>query len=290
MEWEIRDTYPIIINSMTSVILLTGATGFVGRQVLRALHPADVSLRLVVREGTKIPEEFDADIEDLIFTPDLFMESVSWWEKACEGVDIIIHLAWYTEPGIYQESPRNIDCQYGTMNLANGCIRAGIRRFVGIGTCFEYDLSSEVISNQTPLNPLTPYAVAKVTVYKNLLRCLPEEHIEFVWCRLFYLYGEGEDERRLAPYIRSRLSAGQTANLTEGSQVRDYLDVREAGKMVVEVALGNIRGPVNICSGIAVSVREFAESIADEYGRRDLLRFGVRTSDSFDPPRIVGVK
>jgi dTDP-6-deoxy-L-talose 4-dehydrogenase (NAD+) len=72
--------------------------------------------------------------------------------------------------------------------------------------------------------------------------------------------------------------------------VRDFLDVTYAAGMIVDVALGQEQGAVNICSGEAVTVRELAERIADEYGRRDLLRFGARQENVFDPPRIVGVR
>jgi dTDP-6-deoxy-L-talose 4-dehydrogenase (NAD+) len=60
--------------------------------------------------------------------------------------------------------------------------------------------------------------------------------------------------------------------------------------MIVETALSQVQGPVNICSGIPVSVRQLAEQIADEYGRRDLLKFGVRPENLFDPPYVVGVR
>ena len=112
----------------------------------------------------------------------------------------------------------------------------------------------------------------------------------FAWCRLFYLYGEGEDLRRLVSYVRGRLQAGEPAELSSGSQVRDFLDVREAARMVVDVALGSLEGPVNICSGTAVTVRELAERIADEFGRRDLLRFGARPDNPVDPPCVVGIR
>ena len=82
----------------------------------------------------------------------------------------------------------------------------------------------------------------------------------------------------------------EPAELSSGSQIRDYLDVREAGRMIVEHALGAGQGPVNICSGTPVTVRELAERIADEYGRRDLLRFGARPDNLVDPPCVVGVR
>jgi nucleoside-diphosphate-sugar epimerase len=114
--------------------------------------------------------------------------------------------------------------------------------------------------------------------------------VSFVWCRVFYLYGEGEDERRLVPYVRRQLAAGQEVLLTRGDQVRDFLDVKDAAGMIADVALGQQQGAVNVCSGQAVSVRQLAERIADEYGRRDLLRFGAKAENVFDPPRVVGVR
>jgi len=84
--------------------------------------------------------------------------------------------------------------------------------------------------------------------------------------------------------------AGEPAELSSGSQVRDFLDVREAARMIVDVALGSQEGPVNICSGKPVTVRELAERIADDFGRRDLLRFGARPDNPVDPACVVGVR
>ena len=58
--------------------------------------------------------------------------------------------------------------------------------------------------------------------------------------------------------------------------------------MIADTALGTRQGPVNICSGRPVTVRQLVEQIADEYGRRDLLRFGARPDNEVDPPRVVG--
>src|SRR5690606_39479879 len=71
-----------------------------------------------------------------------------------------------------------------------------------------------------------------------------------------------------------RLAAGEPAELTSGTQVRDYLDVRAAGERIAAAALGMGEGATNICSGEGVTVGALAESIADEYGRRDLLQIG----------------
>ena len=146
------------------------------------------------------------------------------------------------------------------------------------------------MSVETPLKASTPYAQAKADAFAALSQLLPQHAIEFTWCRLFYLFGEGEDPRRLVPYVRAKLKAGEPAELSSGTQIRDFLDVREAGRMIVETALGPVQGPVNICSGQPVTVRQIAEAIADEFGRRDLLRFGARPDNLVDPPCVVGIR
>ena len=268
------------------LVLLTGATGFVGHHVLRVLGGRGCRVRAVVREG-KQPL---AAADSVVASGDIFAESSEWWTQACRGVDMVIHAAWYVEPGQYLQSPKNRDCLAGTLRLAQGAIDGKVRRFVGIGTCFEYDLDAGSLSIATPLKPSTPYARAKVETFTALSHLLPGHGLEFVWCRLFYLYGEGEAQRRLVSYLRAKLSAGEPVELGSGTQVRDYLDVREVARMIVDTALGSTQGPVNICSARPVTVRAMAERIADEYGRRDLLRFGVRPDNPIEPPVVVGVR
>ena len=275
---------------MTGLTLLTGATGFVGRQVLRALDGQGKPVRVVVREGKQDQVEELEGIESIVSTPDLFAEGAEWWANVCNGIDTVIHVAWYAEPGQYLKSTKNIDCLAGTLQLAKGAAQSRVKRFVGVGTCFEYDLSGGLLSVDTPLRPLTPYAGAKAAAFMALSQWLPQQHVEFAWCRLFYLYGEGEDERRLVPYLRTKLAAGESAELTSGKQIRDFLDVREAGRMIAETALGHLQGPFNVCSGAPITVRQLAEQIADEYGRRNLLKFGARQDNLIDPPRVVGIR
>lgn len=275
---------------MSKSVLVTGVTGFVGRQVLGYLATQDVRLTVIVRDGKQSMLTNNFSIDRIITTPDLFAETAEWWANVLQGIDTVIHVAWYAEAGKYLQSPKNLDCLQGTLNMAKGAAQAGLRRFVGIGTCFEYDLSRGMLSIETPIKPLTLYAGAKAAAYMSLSRWLSVHEIEFVWCRLFYLYGEGEDARRLVPYLREKLAAGEPAELTRGNQIRDFIDVSEAGRLIGEATLGTVQGPVNICSGIPITVKQLAENIADEYGRRDLLKFGMRPDNSIDPPCVVGLR
>ncbi|MEA3642798.1 MAG: NAD(P)-dependent oxidoreductase [Lamprobacter sp.] len=272
------------------MIALTGATGFVGRQILRALVERDQPVRIIKRSSADSPGAPAARGGlEMATTADLFAETDAGLDEITAGLNTLIHAAWYAEPGQYLNSERNLDCLYGTLRLAQAFQRAGGRRFIGIGTCFEYDVQAHVLGTETPLRPGTLYAAAKASTFHLLSQLLPAAGIEFAWCRLFYLYGEGEDPRRLVPHLHARLSAGEPAELTSGRQIRDFLDVREAGERIADVALSERQGPLNICSGVPITVRQLAEQIADEYDRRDLLHFGVRPDNHFDPPCVLGI-
>lgn len=264
------------------MMLITGGTGFLGRQIVRAALEDGRPVRLVTR---KRPEHESAEY---IQTKDLFAETQAWWLQALEGVDTVIHAAWYAEPGKCLTSPLNFDCLQGTLALGRACVASKVKRLVGIGTCFEYDLRHSLLDVDSPLRPDTLYAACKASACLTLQAYLASTDVSFAWARPFYLFGEGEDPRRLFPYLHQRLASGQSAELTSGTQIRDYMDVAEAGKMVYEVAAGDLTGPVNICSGVPVTVRQMAENIADQYGRRDLLRFGARPDNLTDPACVVG--
>ena len=269
-------------------ILITGGTGFVGRQIVRSLAEQNVEITLVVRSGKENTFKNIPSIKKVISTQDIFCENRHWWANACQGVDIVIHAAWYVEPGQYLESEKNVDCLIGSLELVRGVASARVAKFIGIGTCFEYELSASKLSIQTSLKPLTTYAAAKTSLFIFCSTYLSSRGTDFAWCRLFYLYGEGENEHRLVPYVRGKISKGETAELTEGKQIRDYMDVSKAGDQIAEAALGNMVGPVNICSGLATTVREIAERIANEYGRPDLLSFGRKDENKNEPPCVVG--
>lgn len=273
-----------------SVILLTGATGFVGRQIHRHLHESGHEVRIVVRRGSAsrllVPTASD---RLLIETDDIFAHDAGWWADACAGVDAVIHSAWYVEHGLYPNAQENAACVQGSIALAQGAVRAGVGHVIGIGTCMEYQLPGDRLTIDTPLNPQNFYAACKLATYHMMREWFALHRTIFSWCRLFYLYGEGEHPQRIAAYLHQRLQSGEKAALSAGTQLRDFLDVRDASAMIAGVVDTGQAGAINICSGRPVTIRAFAEQIADSYGRRDLLEFGTQPPRPSDPAAVVGV-
>lgn len=268
-------------------VLLTGATGFLGRHLVENLLLQGNEVRAVVRgaAGDDLPM---SDNLRMVKVPDLFTCSEGEMDSLFSGIDVVINAAWYVEPGNYLYSEKNLICLEGSLRLAQSAVRNGVKKFLGIGTCFEYDVTCGYLTCRTPLKPSSLYAATKVAAYECTRELLSRSDTLFTWCRLFYLYGEGEDCRRLVPYIRSCLEQGVSAQLTHGNQIRDFMDVALAAKQVVDAAMGDHVGSINICSGVPTTVRQFAEKIADEYGLKHLLAFGTRPENITDPLVVVG--
>ena len=275
---------------MNKLYLLTGATGFIGKQIIKSLSAKDITCRVIVRTGKKNTLDQELKIEKIIETDDIFSESVEWWINVTENVDVVIHSAWYAEPGIYLTSNKNFDCLLGSLNMAKGAVISRVKKIVGIGSCFEYDLQYGILTVDTPLKPLTAYAVSKVCLFETLNFYLKQNDIIFNWCRIFYLFGEGEDERRFYAMLHTKLSNGESVELTSGNQIRDYLNVKDAANMITSIALDNKEDIIyNICSGLPVTIRQFAENIADGYGKKLLLKFGHRSENLVDPKVVLGI-
>lgn len=270
-------------------MLVTGASGFVGTQIARKLASNGHSLRLVARPASagELARHYPEAL--ILECDDLFAQSSDWWAESCAGVDAVIHAAWYVNPADYLDSEKNAACVSGSVRMARGAARAGVGHFVGLGTCMEYALPSDRLDVLSPTVPSTVYGACKLALYDILDGLFSASGVEFSWCRLFYLFGDGENEKRLYPYLNRCLEAGEAVRLGSGRQVRDYMDVADAGARIAEVIETGQVGAINICSGFAVSIREFAESVADRYGRRDLLEFGSHQPHPRDPSVVVGV-
>lgn len=275
---------------MRQKILITGATGFVGKQIINSLQSSEVDLHIIVRNSSKEKIPAEQKFARVTYTDDLFSENPDWWLDKCSEIDTVVHVAWYAEPSLYLNSSRNISCLTGSLSLANGAIKAGVRRFVGIGSCLEYDTTAGYLSIDTPLRPKTLYGSAKTSLYLTLSSWFRETGLEFCWCRLFYLFGEGDSPKRLWGYIKKNIENKKPIALTEGNQIRDYINVDEAAEQIVEKVFSNYVGATNICSGVPITVRELATGLAESLGGEHLLNFGVKADRPDEPRCIVGIK
>lgn len=268
-------------------IVLTGATGFIGKQIHKALVERGHKVCVVIRHGSVHRLAATADV--ITEVDDLFSMAIEDWVSILQDADMVIHSAWYVTPGTYLDSKVNLTCVEGSLRLFEAAQMARIQHFVALGTCMEYKPTTEKLDIGAELGPTTLYAASKLALLNMMQQRNLSREMRLTWCRLFYLYGEGEYPQRLVPYIRNQIRQGLVAKLGSGIQKRDFLDVADAGKMIANIAESEQEGIINICSGVSTTIRELAEKIAAEYDRNDLLSFGTAALHPSDPVSVVGV-
>ena len=254
------------------------------------MYKKNIPVDLIVRKELKdsLLKRY-SNINKVLITDDLFKEKQSWLKACCKDTHTIIHSAWVSDPGENIQSYENIEAMIGTLNLAKAASETGVKKFVGLGTCYEYEESDEPLTIDSELTPKTLYGSAKASTFLTLTQFFKLSGIQFLWPRIFFLYGEGEPDRRLIPHVRKKLSLREEIELSSGEQIRDYMDVTEASEKIVSFSLDAKEGPINICSGKAISIRELVENIAEEYHGKHLLRFGKKPLKEGETKSIVGV-
>ncbi len=187
------------------------------------------------------------------------------------------------------DSPFNLECLNGSLNLSLGAVEANIQKFIGIGTCFEYAPSMDPLTVNSSLGPFSLYGAAKASLYLTLSKFFENNSIPFAWARLFYLHGDGEDQSKLTSIIRRNLELNKKVEIVSGEEIRDYLDVKIAGEMIAHLAMSEQVGAVNICSGLPVSIKELSLKIASELDKKYLIEILASNNKKTNTSKIVGV-
>lgn len=258
---------------LKTAVLVTGATGFVGRQAVAALRRRGVTVHV----GTSGDDLLDPDARRRVVEG--------------SGASHLLHLAWTTEHGRFWNDPRNLDWAVASLDLARLFAANGGTRLVFGGSCAEYDWTVA----EMPLDelasvrrPATLYGSAKLATGDLLEAWGKAVGVSVARGLLFFMYGPGEHLGRLVPSVISSLLAGERVATTDGTQIRDFLHVEDVGEALTALLLSDVAGTVNIASGIGHRVADVVALLAELVGRPELLDVGSLPHPTDDPPRIVG--
>jgi nucleoside-diphosphate-sugar epimerase len=263
--------------------LVTGATGFVGRNALGPLAERGFEVHAVTSR------EPPAELEGLAVWHRADLLNPAAAEAVIEEArpTHLLHLAWYVEHGDYWGSLENVRWVEASLLLLRRFAAASGRRAVVAGTCAEYDWSRSPLSEaESPLVPATLYGAAKRGLHVVAAALAARVGFELAWGRIFFTYGPYEDERRLVASLAHALARGKPAPSSHGRQVRDFLHVEDVADAFAALVAADVTGAVNVAAGTSVSIREVAELLGKLSGSPELLDLGALPPRPGDPDEL----
>jgi nucleoside-diphosphate-sugar epimerase len=242
---------------MKPKVLLTGASGFIGRPMLSQLTD-----RFEVHAVTRVAEVSDtSDVEWHV--SDLMSPGSRRALMNTVRPSHLVHLAWVTEHGRYWSSPANLDWVATSLMMLRDFEEHGGQRALMIGTCAEYDWTrSGPYSERSPTDPNTLYGTCKLATWMVSRLFATQSSISLGWARLFHLYGPGEHRDRLVPFLIRAALDGEAAVPRTPDNIVDLMYVDDAASALVRLLTSDVEGAVNVCTGEPISIRELAGQIS----------------------------
>jgi GDP-4-dehydro-6-deoxy-D-mannose reductase len=159
------------------------------------------------------------------------------------------------------------------------------------GSAAQYGLAgSDPLSEASPLSPVSAYGAAKTALE---LACADRAAPRVIWARTFNLLGPGQPSSAPVPAWARQLAEAErggdgTIRTGRLDVMRDFLDVRDAADAYLALLASPAEGPVNVCSGRPVALREILEAMIALSPASPRVERDPALERALDPPRVVG--
>lgn len=248
-------------------ILLTGATGFIGQNMLNFISNKKLTAEhdFILLTSREIPNFHCINHKNYSFSKNDFIDN------GVDYIDAVIHLGAASpkttaESSDYASLISNIS---NTNHLINNL--PNIPRIFIFGSSISVygDLNNLVSSEMNCSNPIDLYGCSKLTCEILLTKWASINNVLPIILRLGHIYGKGEDKyNKFIPVTIKHLLANESPVIySDGTEIRSYLNVWDCCNLIINsLSLTNNIGPINLVSGNTITISEIMELLITIHG------------------------
>ena len=266
--------------------VVTGAAGFVGCNLVEALLAHGYFVYAVVRKGSSHNERL-AELNRVKLVYADMSEYNRLEELIDETADVFFHIAWAGGRYDFDAQWKNIDA---TLDALRAAKKMGCERFVATGSQAEYGPQTDLITEETLPQPIDAYGSAKLATCVLSRQLALDLGIEWIWGRIFSVYGKYEPRGRMLPDLIGSLLKGERFSLSAATQYWDYLYSSDCAEALVALAERGKTGEIyNIANGEYRPLKEFTEAIRRTVAPSKFLSYG-KEADVVYSLQVTGEK
>lgn len=262
-------------------ILVTGATGFVGANLLLQLAKTEENLHVFIRENSDVWRiKSIADKINFHYCDLTDKENVKILVSKIKPRKVF-HVATYGGYPNQTDFSRVVSTNFlGTASLLDACISEDLECFINTGTSSEYGIKDKRMSENDVPEPIDAYGVTKTAATLYCQSIAKRQNSRIFTLRLFSPYGYLEDSARLIPYVVKNCLDNRELQLSNPDFVRDFIFIEDVIRAYLKVAQTADRlepGEIlNVGSGVQHNLKEVVDIITDLIGYRKEPKWGER--------------
>lgn len=269
-------TYKNLYENQLKTIVITGATSFIGIHLIEEwLKTENCKIFAVIRPNSQNRNRIP--IDNRIHVIECDMNNYDSLIKKIESADFFFHLAWegarlpYRDDAVIQR--KNYECALKAMEIS-GTI--GCKFFLGTGSQAEYGMTYGLVNEKNLCKPNTAYGMEKLHACLSLKKISENLGIRFIWIRIFSIYGKYDYPKTLIMTALKKMQKNETIEMTDGTQLWDYLNVRDAVCAMILLAKSECAsGIYNLASGQYKPLRNFILELKEILQSQSVIKFGA---------------